>query len=105
MLELITENRELLGLIALLGVSVVINLVMHWAIVCTCLYRHGARFPTGLLFWRMFHELRVYRDVVSADARPPTYYYLGFILTWFNLLLAIAIVLRMLWFQSHPVGS
>jgi hypothetical protein len=52
----------------------------------------------------VFAELRRYKEVMTAAARPITPYYLDFILTWFNLLLAFGTALRLLWLQSHPVG-
>ena len=103
--KLFADNRELIGLLSLLGVSVLISLLLHWCVVCPRLYRNGARFPTGLLFWRVFQELRQYKDLVVATARPPTLYFLGFILAWFNLLLAFAIALRILWVQSPHGGG
>ena len=102
MVELITENREILALIVLLGITLLSSILLHWTVICTCLYRHGARFPTGLLFWRVFRELRRYRNLTSRVGKPLSLYYFAFILAWFNLLLALAIALRILWFQSHP---
>jgi hypothetical protein len=104
MAALITENRDLIGLMILLGLSLLVNIGIHWVVVCRRLYRHGARFPTGLLFWRVFQELRLYRDLVTAKGRPLTYYYFDFILSWFNLLLAFAFALRLLWVQTHLGG-
>lgn len=102
MINLIRDNTELLGLIVLLAASVSANILLHWIVICGRLYRHGARFPTGLLFWRVFAELRRYRDLARAGGKSLTFYYFGFVMAWFNLLLAVATVLRMLWFQSHP---
>jgi hypothetical protein len=102
LIKLITENKEILSLFVLLGITLLGNILMHWLVICTRLYRNGSRFPTGLLFWRMFRELRRYKDVTSRVGKPLSLYYFAFILTWFNLLLAFAIVLRMLWFQSNP---
>ncbi|HUJ70867.1 MAG TPA: hypothetical protein VLZ30_01395 [Verrucomicrobiae bacterium] len=102
MVKLITENREILALVVLLGITLLSSILLHWTVICTCLYRHGARFPTGLLFWRVFRELRRYRNLTSRVGKPLSLYYFAFILAWFNLLLALAITLRMLWFQSHP---
>ncbi|SRR6266404_7203213 len=104
MVKLITENREIFGLIVLLGASAVASLLYHWIFICNYLLRHGSRLPTGLLFWRVFSELRRYREITTRDAKPLTHYYLGFILTWFTLLLAFATALRMAWVQSHPTG-
>jgi len=97
----VNQNRDLLGLTILLVVSLGANISLHWFVICRRLYRHGARFPTGLLFWRVFPELRKYRELTCASAKPLTYYYTGFILTWFTLLLALALAVRILWLQSH----
>jgi hypothetical protein len=104
MVTFIAQNRDLLGLIILLGVSLSANILLHWTVVCPRLYRKGARFPTGLLFWRVFPEMRRYRDLTSAAGRPLTFYYTGFILTWFTLLLALGLAARILWLQTH-VGT
>jgi hypothetical protein len=47
--------------------------------------------------------MRKYKNVTSRVGKPLSLYYFAFILTWFNLLLALAIVLRILWYQSHPI--
>ena len=99
---MVTQNKEILSLVILLGITVFCSILLHWLVVCTCLYRHGARFPTGLLFWRVFRELRKYKSLTSRFGKPLSLYYFAFILMWFNLLLALAIVLRMLWYQSNP---
>jgi hypothetical protein len=104
MATFVTQNRDLLALMILLGVSLLTNILLHWMVVCRRLYRYGARFPTGLLFWRVFPELRRYRDLTCAKAKPLTFYYTGFILTWFTLLLALALAVRILYLQTHPVG-
>ncbi len=101
---LVSENRDVLGLVILLGASLVASLLLHWLVVCPRLYRRGARFPTGLLFWRVFPELRQYRELTCAVGKPVTFYYTGFILGWFNLLLAFATALRILWIETHPGG-
>jgi hypothetical protein len=101
MLKLIVHNQELLALVVLLSVSLVASVLMHWIVICPTLYRRGARFPTGLLFWRVFSELRRYKEITTAVARPLTPYYLSFILAWFNLLLALGTALRLLWAQTH----
>jgi hypothetical protein len=104
MATFVTENHDILGLIILLGASLSATIWLHWIVICPRLYRKGARFPTGLLFWRVFPELRRYRDLTSAAGKPTTFYYTGFILTWFTLLLAFALAARILWLQSQ-VGS
>jgi hypothetical protein len=101
MATFVTQNRDLLGMIILLGVSLGANILLHWIVVCRRLYRHGARFPTGLFFWRVFPELRKYRDLTCAAARPLTFYYICFILAWFNLLFAFGVAVRILWLQSQ----
>jgi hypothetical protein len=101
MATFVTQNRDLLALMILLGVSLVANILLHWMVVCRRLYRHGARLPTGLLFWRVFPELRKYRDLTCAKAKPLTFYYTGFILTWFTLLLALGVAVRILWLRSQ----
>ncbi len=102
--KLITDNKDIYGLILVLGVTFVTNVLWHWIFICPSLYRRGARFPTGLLFWRVFAELRRYKEIMTAAAMPITAYYFDFIFTWFNLLLAFATALRLLWAQSHPPG-
>jgi hypothetical protein len=104
MATFVTQNRDLLALMILLGVSLIANILLHWMVVCRRLYRHGARLPTGLLFWRVFPELRRYRDLTCAKAKPLTFYYTGFILTWFTLLLALGVAARILYLQTHPAG-
>jgi hypothetical protein len=104
MRQLIADNRDVFGLVLVLSVTLVANILWHWILICPALYRRGARFPTGLLFWRVFAELRRYKEIMTAAAMPITAYYLDFILTWFNLLLAFGTAVRMLWVQSHPVG-
>jgi hypothetical protein len=100
--QLIAEYGDVLGYMILLGVFLLANLLLHWTIICPRLYRHGARLPTGLLFWRVFNELRAYKNLTMAKGHPLTFYHFGFILSWFNLLLAIALALRLLWAQTHP---
>ena len=102
MVPLTAENRDVIGLMILLGVTVLANVLVHWLAICPRLYRHGARLPTGLFFWRVFRELRTYRELTAARGHALTFYYLGFILSWFTWLLVFALVLRFLWVQTHP---
>ena len=104
MAPLTAENRDVIGLMILLGVTVLSNVLVHWLAICPRLYRHGARLPTGLFFWRVFRELRTYRDLTAARGRSLTFYYLDFIISWFGLLLAFALALRLLWLQTHTGG-
>jgi hypothetical protein len=99
---LIADNRDIIGLTILLSVTVLANVLVHWFAICPRLYRHGARFPAGLCFWRVLRELRTYRELTSARGQTLTFYYLDFILSWFSLLLVLALVLRLLWVQTHP---
>ena len=104
MLRFIYHNPELLALVALFGVSVVASVLLHWIVICPALYRRGARFPTGLLFWRVFNELRRYKEIKTAIGSSLTPYYFSFILAWFNLLMALGTALRVLWAQTHLPG-
>jgi proteasome lid subunit RPN8/RPN11 len=104
MTNLISDNKEVLGLIVTLAASVTASILIHWVVFCCRLYRHYTRFPTGLLFWRVFAELRRYRDLARMGGKPLTFYYFGYVMAWFNLLLAITTVVVILWFQSHPDG-
>jgi len=102
--ELTAHNQDVIGLILIWGVVILANILVHWTAICPRLYRHGARFPTGLFFWRVLRELREYRDLTAARGRPLTLYYLDFILSWSNLLLSLALALRILWVQTHPIA-
>jgi hypothetical protein len=53
------------------------------------------------LFWRVFKDLRTYRDLCRAHCQSLSPYYCTFILSWFNLLLALGTALRALWEQTH----
>jgi hypothetical protein len=97
------QGHGLLGLVILLGALVTINALIHWLVICRALYKRGVRFPTGLLFWRFFRALRIYGEICKARGRPLTMYYVAFILTWFNLLLAFGTAVRALWEQTHPL--
>ena len=94
-------SRQLIGVSLLLVASLAVQLGLHWFVVCRALYKHGAKFPTGLLVWRWFKELRGYRDVLAARGDDLAPYYIIFILTWFNLLLGFVVVVRALWERTH----
>jgi hypothetical protein len=102
MVPLTSENRDIIALSIVLGVTVLANMLVHWLAICPRLYRHGAQLPTGLCFWRVLRELRTYRELTIARGRALTFYYLDFILSWFSLLMVFALVLRVLWVQTHP---
>ena len=70
MATLTAENRDVIALAILLGVTTLANVLVHWLAICPRLYRHGARPPTGLLFWRVFNELRLYRNLTTARGPP-----------------------------------
>jgi len=95
------QDHGLLGLLIPLSALVATNVLIHWLVICRTLYKQGAKFPTGLLFWRVFHELRIYREICRARGNSLSIYYITFILTWFNLLLAFGTVLLALWEQTH----
>ena len=95
------QDHGFLALVILLSALVATNVLIHWLVVCRTLYKQGAKLPTGLLFWRVFHELRIYREICRARGNSLTIYYMTFILTWFNLLLAFGTVLRALWEHTH----
>ena len=97
------KDHQVMALVALLGLLVIVNILIHWLVVCPALYKRGAKFPTGFLFWRVFKELRIYRDLCKAHCDSLTIYYGLFILTWFNLLLALGTALRALWNQTHTM--
>ena len=99
-----TLDRQLLALVTILAIGVGTSMVIHWFIVCRELYKNGYRFPTGFLFWRQFHELRLFRSLRSAQARSVTLYYIAFILIWFNLLLLIGVVARAIYERMNPYG-
>ena len=70
------------------------TLLVYWTAVCPELYRYGARFPTGLLLYRWKRDLRRYRHLLKAQARPLSWYYFLLVLTWFTLGIAtVAIAL------------
>ena len=79
------------GLMLLWTVSAAANLLLYWGIVCPKLYRSGARFPTGLIPWRYFHDLHGYQLILAAEGRSSNRYYILLFLTWFNILLGISL--------------
>lgn len=97
------NDRQIMGLLVLLGVMVAINLLLYWLVVCPTLYKRGARFPTGLFFWRFFHEMHVYYEICRARSRSLTIYYFCLILLWFNLLLSFITVLCAIYDKSNPM--
>jgi hypothetical protein len=94
-------NREGVGLVCFLVLSVIANIALHWSVICREVYRRGGQFPTGLLFWRVFNELRIYRNIRLARGQSLNMYYAAFILSWFNLLLALGVALRLLYLHTQ----
>jgi hypothetical protein len=90
------DNQVLEGLKLLLTVAAALNLLLYWGVVCVKLYRNGAKFPTGLLPWRYFHDLHGYRQVLAAEGKPVNLYYLMILLTWFTILLGAVVGLIVL---------
>jgi hypothetical protein len=88
------QDHHLIPLILLLAGSVLLNLVFHRIVICRLLYKQEAKFPTGFLFWRIFPELRRHSEIRKARGKSLDAYYIAFILTWFNLLLAFGILVR-----------
>jgi hypothetical protein len=95
------NDHQLLAFIILLGGSVTINLLLYWLVICPTLFKRGLKFPTGM-FWRFFHDLRVYQEICRAEARSLTIYYFCLILTWFNLVLGLVTVLRAIYEATKP---
>jgi hypothetical protein len=92
----------LIPLSALLIAGVVIDLVLYWFVICRTLYKFGAKFPTGIAFWRIPRELKAFRDICSTRGKSFTPYAAFLILFGFNFLMAIVLVLRLLWERTSP---
>ncbi len=95
------DNQVLEGLKLLLTVAAALNLLLYWGVVCVKLYRNGAKFPTGLLPWRYFHDLHGYRLVLAAEGKSVNLYYLMIVLTWFTVLLGAVVGLWVLQVASQ----
>lgn len=61
-----------------------LTLLLYWARVCPVLYRHGARFPTGVALHRFARDLRRYRALQRADGQSVNLYYVLLVLAWFT---------------------
>jgi hypothetical protein len=96
------KTSMIVPLVALLLSGVGINLLIFWVIICPVLYKFGARFPTGLAFWRVPKELKAFRDVCSTHGKSFFPYVAFQILFWFNLTLAVVLALRVLWENTQP---
>jgi hypothetical protein len=85
--------------------SVFLTLLLYWGVICRKLYEYGARFPTGLMFWRCFHELRLYRDVCGPHDSTATVHLTFLILFWFDAVLLVIWSVCAFWQYTHPVGA
>lgn len=92
-----------------LAVSVVslsaVTLLLYWFVVCVTLYWHGARFPTGLMPWRYFRDLRDYREIRAAKGHAPTLYYIMLILTWTTLALLLVLAAKYWQYYSQTAPA
>jgi hypothetical protein len=96
------QNGIFNGLLVLLISATITNILLHWIIVCPTLYRDGARPPTGLLPWRIFHELNRYREILRARSDSLSPYYVLLLFRWFNAVLAIAVGFMWLSLTTRP---
>ena len=76
--------------VATIGSAAVV-LLLYWFIICVKLYRRGAGFPTGLIFWRFFDDLRAYKEIILSEGGTPTIYYTIIFFSWATVLLAGAL--------------
>lgn len=98
------QDRVLFGLTVLLGIGLAVNALVHWIVVCRRLYRAGARFPTGLLPWRLSTEMTQYKDLCRARGDSLSHYYIILLGLWFSF--ALGVVLGFVWltrFQRPPM--
>jgi hypothetical protein len=94
------ETQHLAAASRLLAAGAGLTLLLYWGHVCPVLYRHGARFPTGLALYRFARDLRRYQALRRADGQPANLYYTLLVLTWFTagaLLAAAGIWLNNSW--------
>jgi hypothetical protein len=85
------EDHVLLGLTRLLVAAFIVNVLVHWLVVCPRLYRAGSRFPTGFLPWRIFKEMAMYEDLCRARGDSLTSFYLIYLGLWFTFLLGVVV--------------
>jgi hypothetical protein len=96
------DERVLHGLTILFYATAPLIPLIYWLIICRRLYRHGARFPTGLIPWRFFGDLIRYRESCQALGDSLSGYYVYWLLFVFDVVLGIGIILGHLWRQSNP---
>ena len=100
-----TDQWIIRGLAVATAGLAALTLLLYWFVVCVTLYWHGARFPTGLMPWRYFRDLRDYKEIRTAQGRAPTLYYIMLILslTTFALVLVLA---AMFWqYRSQTIPA
>jgi hypothetical protein len=96
-----TEIHLLRAFTGLAGAGMAVTLALYWAKVCPVLYRHGARFPTGLALHRFMKDLHHYHALQRADARTADLYYALVFLTLFTAgAMAAAVVVWLNWWLS-----
>src|SRR5438309_3797149 len=89
------QDRVFEGMIVIFGTVTVLNALAYWFVVCRKLYRAGARFPTGLLPWRYFQDMAMYKDICRSQSDSLSHYYIMILTVWFNF--ALGVVLAMMW--------
>ncbi len=99
--HIVMNANLVLPLAGLLTFLVFLFLVLYWLVICPQLYRHGAKPPTGLMFWRFFRELKAYKDIQGMRGKTLTLYYLMPLLLWFNFFLLLIVLVRALWEKNH----
>jgi hypothetical protein len=75
-----------------------LTLLLYWGLVCPELYRHGARFPTGLALHRFMRDLRRYQALRLADGQPCDLYYALLLLAWFTA--GTVVVVAVVWLNG-----
>jgi hypothetical protein len=96
------QSSLFIPLAMLLAAGLAINLLLYWLVVCRVLYKFGARFPTGVAFWRIPNELKAFRDICSTHGRSLGTYVAFIILFWFNSIMTVIVLLRVLWERTQP---
>jgi hypothetical protein len=81
-----------------------LTLLLYWFVICAVLYWHGARFPTGLMPWRYFRDLRDYKEIIAAKGKTSTLYYFMLFLTWATILLLVTLAVAV-WDHRQTTGS
>ncbi len=89
------DPNLILGLAVIDGALLALIILLYWIVVCPSLYRHGARFPTGLMPWRFVRDVRDYKEIIVSNGDFPFYYYLIWILAW----ALVGILFLLAWFS------